>query len=322
MGLRTPSCARLSGKTSCGKYPMLQRCEATITWAALSMTLQTILNAVQERVRRHQSRAALNWTIRLFLPPRLALTSEAVEPLSVLEDRGNVTLPQLATSETLLEIRKSLERRRCFDPWRPQIGQFALSDTPSDTNNAHVIDVQDVSGVLEIANHPLVLSVVSNYLGCKPTIDDIIAWWSLPGRAQPKQEQFFHRDNDAVRFVKLFVYLTNVSHDDGAHVFVARSHRHNVLLERRKRYGDHEVNSRFGAESTLVMTGRAGTAFLEDTFGLHKGTVPLRSPRLLLQVRYTSFPSVWAKKRGGRIIGFDDYMNRFIGRRAAGRTRT
>jgi hypothetical protein len=40
----------------------------------------------------------------------------------------------------------------------------------------------------------------------------------------------------------------------------------------------------------LQIQGRSGDAFLEDTFGLHKGQPPLTQRRLLFQVEYSVNP--------------------------------
>jgi hypothetical protein len=167
-----------------------------------------------------------------------------------------------------------------------------------------------------VANDPAVLQIASAYLGCRPTIDDIVAWWSLPGRPIAKEEQFFHRDRDAIKFVKLFVYLSDVDEGEGAHVYIPGSQNDEALLERRRRYHDSEVFEVFPNRAKM-MTGAQGTTFLEDTFGLHKGAVPATRCRLLLQVRYTSFPSNWAGSSVTKIrpvdsSPYDSYVNRFL----------
>ena len=43
----------------------------------------------------------------------------------------------------------------------------------------------------------------------------------------------------------------------------------------------HECNS---------VTGAAGTAFLENSIGIHAGPIPISQPRLVLQVAYTLLP--------------------------------
>jgi hypothetical protein len=273
-----------------------------------------LVNYAQEKVRTAERRAALNRFAVRFLPPPLPLSGNSGELLTTLQRQGNVVLPPLAATPELENLRAALAAQPCYDPWNSELGDFPFADTPPQTNNARIRNISEIKEVRLLANHPLVLEVASNYLGCKPTIDDVLAWWSVPGRPAPKEEQFFHRDNDAIRFVKLFVYLGDVVASDGAHVFVTGSHRENEFLERRRRYSDDEIATVYASDRLRPMVGPFGTAFLEDTFGLHKGTVPTLHPRLLFQVRYTSYPGVFARAaqvhdtRGP----FDPYINRLI----------
>lgn len=278
------------------------------------MIVRRLLNFVQERVRIPENRARLNLAVAKFCPPPLPLIGDAAAHISVLQKNGNVVLPELMPLATLTALRAELSTMPCYDPWNPDLGDFEVSETPEITNNARIRGVADHPTARAIANHPLVLSIVSQYLQCCPTIDDIVAWWSLPGKPAPKEEQFFHRDNDAVRFLKLFVYMSDVGEDDGAHVFVQGSHLDSSLLEKRRRYQDREVLSSYNEAAVKKMTGVFGSAFLEDTYGLHKGAVPSKEPRLLLQVRYTSYPSTFARKTA--ILHsdhqYDPYINRFV----------
>jgi hypothetical protein len=70
------------------------------------------------------------------------------------------------------------------------------------------------------------------------------------------------------------------------------SHREPRLLERR-RYKDEEVVAEFGESRILEIQGKAGDAFIEDTFGLHKGQLPRTGHRLLAQFRYSVTPTIF-----------------------------
>jgi hypothetical protein len=279
------------------------------------MRLRQLVNAVQERVGNPSGRERLNRAITRFLPAALPTRPEHGEALESLRREGFAFLNPLLTSQEISDLRNELQQRACYDPWAVERGEFPVTEAPAETNNARIKGVEQIAVVRRIANDPFVLRVVSGYLRCRPTIDDVVAWWSLPGRPAPKEEQFFHRDRDAVKFVKLFIYLTDVEEGEGAHVYIPGSQKSGMLLERRRRYEDSEVFANFEG-SPKVMAGPRGTTFLEDTFGLHKGAVPATKPRLLLQVRYTSYPSNWAAPSGGKTATapspYDPYINRFI----------
>ena len=175
---------------------------------------------------------------------------------------------------------------------------------------AHLLRSPDI---VAIANHPELLAAAAAYLGCKPTISSLSVWWSLPADGSAQEAENYHRDVDEWRFVKLFVYLSDVDEDAGPHCFVRGSHRHPGFL-RIRRIPDPEVEAAFRPEDQLKIQGRTGDAFLEDTFGLHKGQPPRQRRRLLLQVQYSINPIAVYKYAPIRLASplatADPYVNR------------
>ena len=135
--------------------------------------------------------------------------------------------------------------------------------------------------VLALANDPAVLRIATAYLGCKPTLSSVGLRWSFPGTGEAEDIQCFHRDPDDWRFLKLFVYLTDVDAGSGPHVFVAGSHRTAGRL-RERLYTTEEIERRHGRESVRAIAGPCGTSFFADTYGIHRGAVPTTRPRLIL----------------------------------------
>ena len=246
--------------------------------------------------------------------PRRAPATPAAEPVGELRRQGFAMIRGGWSEADLRRVAEQLSVLPCNDPWHPEFGQFDFVDAPAASNNIRVVGANKIPEVLRIANDPHVLDVVAGYLGCKPTIDDVLAWWSLPGRPGPLEEQFFHRDNDSIRFLKLFVYLSDVDDKSGPHVFVQGTHASNDLLELGRRWQDAEVAAAGLGDRIRQFVGPFGTSFLEDTYGLHKGQLPEDRPRLVLQVRYTLFPSIFARasERSLEVGGFDPYINRVM----------
>jgi hypothetical protein len=91
-----------------------------------------------------------------------------------------------------------------------------------------------------IANDSRILNVVTRYFGAKPTISNINCWWSFSARQSVKEAQFFHRDMDDYKFLKMFIYLTDVAEESGSHIFVEGSHK-SYKLAQLKRFSDQEV---------------------------------------------------------------------------------
>ena len=118
-------------------------------------------------------------------------------------------------------------------------------------------------------------------------------WWTLPTPgAAPQATELFHRDVDDFRFLKLFLYLTDVDEEAGPHVFARGTHKLPELSAIR-RYRDHEVRRVVEPHDMIQVLGCAGTAFLEATYGLHRATKPIARPRLAFSALYTMRPTIY-----------------------------
>ncbi|HVJ53235.1 MAG TPA: hypothetical protein VM689_12270 [Aliidongia sp.] len=188
----------------------------------------------------------------------------------------------------IAEMRQYFQTEACIDPFRPHLGHFRWDAVPSlDINMGYFSTEQTLKAphVLEIFNDPRVLETAELYLGCKPMLDNIGCWWSYGDRPAAKGTQRYHRDFDSIRGFKLFVYLTDVDAGSGPHVFMKGSHT-SPILDTGKAQSDEAVRAAFGAENEIHMTGPAGTWFLADTFGFHKGALPETGTRLILVAQY------------------------------------
>jgi hypothetical protein len=205
-----------------------------------------------------------------------------------LRGEGIVTdLPPLSASVTET-IRRHFEATACRDPYRPHLGNFFFDRPASTETNMGYYALEDILAaphVLDILNDPDVLQAAELYLGCKPLLDNIDCWWSFGGRSAPKGTQRYHRDLDSLRGFKHFIQLTAVGPDDGPHHFMAGTHR-SPKLATGKAMPDDVIHATFGAANERVVTGPAGTRFLADTFGWHKGQLPQGGLRLILVAQY------------------------------------
>ena len=273
--------------------------------AKFGTAVSLLVNRAQSPERREQ----VSKLVALGLP-RPRSDPAGRQNAQRIRDDGFVRLGTPFAPKMIARVRAQLEQRPCFDAWQPDRGHFRIEDAPEDANTFHIAEVESIRETVEMANDPRILSTVSAYFGCRPTIDDILAWWSLPGRAAPRHEQFFHRDRDSIRFLKLFIHLTDVGDDDGPHVFVRQSHRDRVLAGGSLRKSDADVANAVPDANVIRFTGPAGTTFLEDTSGLHKGALPTTGRRLILQVRYSILPSLnAAPARIADVAGFDPYIH-------------
>lgn len=244
---------------------------------------------IQERVRRPALRNLLSRIISMGRP---RLSSEpGIEYLELMRF-GLFRIPGFIDRSRAMRLKEILSSFPCRDPWKPHVGSFSFDNPPAGTHVADIAAAPTVSILHDLAHDQRLINMAAAYLGCQPYLDSIQAWWTLPGNDEPEEAENYHRDNDAIRFLKFFLYLTDVDDDHGPHCFVIGSHMAANLLERR-RLTDREVEECFGTESILKITGRAGDAFMEDTFGIHKGQRPRCGRRLLVQFRYSIMPTVF-----------------------------
>jgi hypothetical protein len=146
----------------------------------------------------------------------------------------------------------------------------------------------------KILRSPSIKSAVYDYFGHEPKMVGTNLWWTFPGdhseKERVKHAHFFHRDIDDFKFLKLFIYITDVTSSDGPHVIVKKSHKKALVIRlsdlwRERRFTDKEVEGKF-ADNIEVICGPSGTCFFENTLCLHKGETPQNSPRLVLQIEW------------------------------------
>lgn len=98
----------------------------------------------------------------------------------------------------------------------------------------------------------------------------------------------FHRDIDAYRFLKIFIYLKDCGEGEGHHEYLSQTHRFfpsRVCALRG--YELKEIVAAIPSASLLKLCGKAGFAFAENTLGFHRATIPSKQPRLMATLIYT-----------------------------------
>jgi ectoine hydroxylase-related dioxygenase (phytanoyl-CoA dioxygenase family) len=149
----------------------------------------------------------------------------------------------------------------------------------------------DNPAVQKLMTDPVILSIAQNYLESIPISDLVTMWWSTTYQkeANSKAAQLFHFDMDRLKFIKFFVYLSDVDDNNGPHVYVGKSHK--TLPEELRtdgRKSDTLINKHYKSENIKTIKGKKGTMFLADTRGIHKGEPLVSGERLMFQLEYTN----------------------------------
>lgn len=191
-----------------------------------------------------------------------------------LRHNGIVALPDLVAPEHLKEMqvafRARLRRMRCndLDGYEKEMYRHVIQD---------VLTV--AQGFVDIALHPIVKRVLTEYLGDTFVLAEAKGWRSLP---TTRDFHGWHGDAwydegavEGMRMpleVKLAYYLTDVQ--SGAFNYIKGTHRkHHPRL-----VTNTEVQE-LASSGLVEQKGRAGTAFLFDTSGTHRQGVPVLEPR-------------------------------------------
>jgi hypothetical protein len=164
--------------------------------------------------------------------------------------------------------------------------------TRYDFNETDLINDPDVQKLMSDLS---ILAVAQEYLGSVPALDIVHMWWHTAFSKSPDKAaaQYYHFDMDRLKWLKFFIYLTDVSTENGPHCFVAGSHRRGkvpraLLKQGYARLSDSEVREHFPGDDFIEFTGPRGTIIAEDTRGLHKGKHVERGDRLLFELEFTN----------------------------------
>jgi hypothetical protein len=157
-----------------------------------------------------------------------------------------------------------------------RVDEQALAENP---------DIQNLIADLSI------VSVVQEYLNCRVTLRDANMWWStafLGGVADSSSAQLYHWDGDAIKFINVFIYLTEVTSKNGPHCFIRYSHKSKPeKLLRDGRFSDKEIEGFYGKENIDELTGKKGTIIAADTRAFHKGKALESGERLILMLTFS-----------------------------------
>ncbi|MEO8157951.1 MAG: phytanoyl-CoA dioxygenase family protein [Betaproteobacteria bacterium] len=179
----------------------------------------------------------------------------------------------------------AFSERAVYDPLQPRGIRY-------DFTQQQVINIPEVQSVLADWS---VLALAQSYLGACPVADVASMWWHTAYSDQPdaKAAQFYHFDMDRIRWLKIFIYLTDVGPDNGPHCFIKGSHRtggipSSLLSRGYVRLTDDDVLLHYPPEQLIEFNAPAGTIILEDTRGLHKGKALTSGDRLMLQLQFSN----------------------------------
>jgi Phytanoyl-CoA dioxygenase (PhyH) len=180
-----------------------------------------------------------------------------------------------------------------------------------DFDTQDLLSNQDVQKIIADLSF---VAVAQEYLKTKPVIDVLSMWWHTAYSNKPDMEaaQYFHFDMDRPKWLKFFIYLTDVETTNGPHAFVAGSHKTGgipkaLLKKGYARLTDEEVKAHYSNNDIIEFVAPRGTIIAEDTRGLHKGKHVQSGDRLVLQIQFSNslFGGYYPKVKMGSELCFE-----------------
>ena len=147
--------------------------------------------------------------------------------------------------------------------------------------------------IRKLATNKLFINIASEYFQSAPILSAMNMWWSIPAtNIDSASGQLYHFDMDRIKFLKFFIYLTDVNINSGPHCYVKETHKlffKKKLLNRGyQRISDNEIKNNYSNEHIKTLIGDAGTIIVGDTSCFHKGLPPKNSKRLILEFEYSN----------------------------------
>ena len=152
----------------------------------------------------------------------------------------------------------------------------------------------EINEIKQIMFNKQIVNLVKRYLGTNPIVQSTQIWWTFPYYNDfkkldnpPGNEFGYHYDVDDYKFLKFFIYLTDVDLETGPHVYINNSGNKTFKEYLNRRLSDAEAEKNY-SKRIKILTGKSGNGFIEDASFFHKGTNPRKSTgRCLLQIVYS-----------------------------------
>jgi hypothetical protein len=238
--------------------------------------------------------------------------ADGQKALQQLEEKGFVTFESALSPEVCERLmRFALKTPSVVRPMdgeatsaAPKMSIYDASKPQAVRYDYVVTDLLANRDVQLLLSDASLLALAEMYLNARPRFDVLSMWWHTNFHAQPDSEaaQFYHFDLDRFKWLKVFIYLTDVGPRDGPHSFIEGSHApgglpQNILDKGYARLSDEEVLSSYGSDKEVRFEAPRGTIIVEDTRGLHKGNAVSGNSRLILQLQLSNslFGAVYPK---------------------------
>ena len=157
------------------------------------------------------------------------------------------------------------------------------------TDNIQVKDpILVMPEILKIALDKKIISICASFFNALPKLTYLKLIKNYANKLNRFDTQYFHYDENAIKLLKVFVYLNDVNNNtEGPFCYVRKSH-----LNAKKnwgksvRYSDAEVEIMEDKKNIMEVTAKKGDVIVANTVALHRGLKPISKDRNILIINY------------------------------------
>jgi len=244
---------------------------------------------------RHSETSVLDRLAQVAGVDAARTTKAAVDSI---RERGFFVFPNRMAADVVDELRGfSLREPAIVEPPRPdgpRIEIFRPEQPTAEKFAIHGEKINLFTPAREIALSSIMRATAEIYLRRAPILSTLQMWWSAKYSPVPCSEvaQYYHYDFSHPKWLKYFIYLTEVTPNTGPHCLVPTTHKRDragrpYRTPLRSRITDEEIEAAYPG-CQIELYGPAGTILAVDTRCWHKGKVPTSDHRLILEIYFTS----------------------------------
>ena len=203
---------------------------------------------------------------------------------------NNHDLNKIPDSLKSLSLKKAEETH---DDYLERLKSYGISRI---TGN---IDLNTKNSISDLLLSNSLLRLAKLYLGSEKISISCSYFISIPKENMTEKDkisnaQYFHWDNDFTKFLKLYIYLSDVNDDSGPHIFVPGTHKKKMFKHQLHRpYSDNDIYDSYAEVKKFL--GKTGTLFFVDSYGLHKGELPKNNNRIMINAHYGKSKILYSK---------------------------
>ncbi len=213
---------------------------------------------------------------------------------------NGILISKFKNKSSLSSLKKLEKQLKIYEENLHKKPFFKKNSFPEKENRSFLkIITKDFSKslLLELAYDPDIYQEIYSYFGFYPSIFRIHVWHTERTSDKLSGTQFFHRDPEDIRLLKLFIPLAKIEIENGPFQFISGSHKKyfkdDLSLINKTRFGKKRTDfekllENKHKDSIKTFTGDIGSFCLADTNGLHRGLLPKKGRRYLINIIYTS----------------------------------